>query len=183
MFISTVIGNIGADAQVKNKDGKDFVVFRVAHNEVWTDQAGTQHSNTIWVDCIMNGKPKVTEFLKAGTQVAVIGTTTLRTYSSEKQRAIVAGATIRVENVQLLGGQTDVVPRRLYDDDGAMHDVYKAYYTDVTSCKLQSQRGDRFNVNELGVITKEATTPEASASGDTTDQSQQNADESQPEIF
>lgn len=183
MFFSTVIGNIGADAQVHNKDGRDFITFRVAHNEVWTDQAGTQHSNTIWVDCIMNGKPKVTEFLKAGTQVAVIGTTTLRTYSSEKQRAIVAGATIRVESVQLLGGQTDDVPRRLYDDNGAMHDVHKAYYSDVKRCKLQSQRGDRFNVDAKGWITKEATTPEASASGDTTDQSQQNADGSQPQIF
>lgn len=183
MFISTVIGNIGADAQVKNKDGKEFVVFRVAHNEVWTDQAGTQHSTTIWVDCIMNGKPKVTEFLKAGTQVAVIGTTTLRTYSSEKQRAIVAGATIRVESVQLLGGQTDDVPRRLYDDNGAMHDVHKAYYSDVKACRLQSQRGDRFNVDANGWITKEAPAPDAAAQAPATDQSQQNADGSQPQIF
>ena len=152
MFISTVIGNIGADAQVKNKDGKDFVVFRVAHNEVWTDQAGAQHSTTIWVDCIMNGKPKVTEFLKAGTQVAVIGTTTLRTYSSEKQRAIVAGATIRVDSVQLLGGNTDDVPRRLYDEHGAQHDVRKWYLTDVKGCILISQRGNRFEVDKKGWV-------------------------------
>ena len=79
MFLSTVIGNVGADAQVQSKDGREFVTFRVAHNEVWNDQAGVQHSSTIWVDCIMNGHPKVTEFLKAGTQVAVVGTTTLRT--------------------------------------------------------------------------------------------------------
>lgn len=152
MFLSTVIGNIGADAQVKNKDGKEFVVFRVAHNEVWTDQAGQQHSTTIWVDCIMNGKPKVTEFLKAGTQVAVIGTTTLRTYSSEKQRAIVAGATIRVESVQLLGGNTDDVPRRLYDEHGAQHDVRKWYLTDVKGCILMSQRGNRFEVDKKGWV-------------------------------
>mgnify|MGYP002508467156 FL=1 len=183
MFISTVIGNIGADAQVKNKDGKEFIVFRVAHNEVWTDQAGTQHSTTIWVDCIMNGKPKVTEFLKAGTQVAVIGSTTLRTYSSEKQRAIVAGATIRVDSVQLLGGQTDDVPRRLYDDNGAMHDVHKAYYSDVKGCKLQSQRGDRFNVDANGWITKEAPAPDAAAQAPATDQSQQNADGSPSQIY
>lgn len=183
MFLSTVIGNIGADAQVHNKDGRDFITFRVAHNEVWTDQAGTQHSTTIWVDCIMNGKPKVTEFLKAGTQVAVVGTTTLRTYSSEKQRAIVAGATIRVDSVQLLGGQTDDVPRRLYDDHGAMHDVHKAYYSDVKACKLQSQRGDRFNVDANGWITKETPAPADSVSGANTDQSQQNADGSPSQIF
>lgn len=152
MFLSTVIGNIGADAQVKNKDGRDFVTFRVAHNEVWTDQAGQQHSTTIWVDCIMNGHPKVTEFLKTGTQVAVIGTTTLRTYSSETQRAIVASATIRVESVQLLGGNTDDVPRRLYDEHGAQHDVRKWYLTDVKGCILMSQRGNRFEVDKKGWV-------------------------------
>ena len=84
----------------------------------------------------------------------MVGTTTLRTYSSEKQRAIVAGASIRVESVQLLGGATDDVPRRLYDDKGGMHDVRKAYYSDVKGCQLQSQRGDRFNVDANGWITK-----------------------------
>ena len=155
MFISTVIGNVGADAQVNNKDGREFITFRVAHNDVWTDQSGQQHSTTIWVDCIMNGHPKVTEYLKAGTMVCVIGTTTLRTYSSEKQRAIVAGAQIRVDSIQLLGGSTDDVPRRLFDDHGAMHEVHKAFYSDVKGCVLQSQRGDRFVVDEDGWIVKE----------------------------
>lgn len=165
MFISTVIGNVGADAQVNNKDGREFITFRVAHNDVWTDQSGQQHSTTIWVDCIMNGHPKVTEYLKAGTMVSVIGTTTLRTYSSEKQRAIVAGAQIRVDSIQLLGGSTDDVPRRLFDDHGAMHDVHKAFYSDVKGCVLQSQRGDRFVVDENGWITKQAPSAEPAAPG------------------
>lgn len=183
MFLSTIIGNVGADAQVQKKDGREFVTFRVAHNEVWNDQAGVQHSSTIWVDCIMNGHPKVTEFLKAGTQVAVVGTTTLRTYSSEKQRAIVAGASIRVESVQLLGGATDVVPRRLYDDKGGMHEVFKLYFTDVKRCQLQSQRGDRFDVNEKGLITKVPDAPADGAAAANVDQSQQNADGSPSQIF
>lgn len=183
MFISTVIGNVGADAQVNQKDGREFVTFRVAHNEVWTDQAGTQHSTTTWVDCIMNGHPRVTEFLKAGTQVAVIGATTLRTYSSEKQRAIVAGAQIRVDSVQLLGGSSDEVPRRLYDDHGAMHDVHKAFYSDVKGCVLQSQRGDRFNVDANGWITKQAPAPETSAAGSQAPQSSENADGSPAQIY
>lgn len=165
MFISTVIGNVGADAQVNNKDGREFITFRVAHNDVWTDQSGQQHSTTIWVDCIMNGHPKVTEYLKAGTMVSVIGSTTLRTYSSEKQRAIVAGAQLRVDSVQLLGGSSDDVPRRLFDDHGAMHDVHKAFYSDVKGCVLQSQRGDRFVVDENGWITKQAPSAEPAAPG------------------
>lgn len=183
MFLSTVVGNLGADAQVQSKDDREFVTFRVAHNEVWNDQAGVQHSNTIWVDCIMNGHPKVTEFLKAGTQVAVVGTTSLRTYSSEKQRAIVAGASIRVESLQLLGGATDDVPRHLYDDKGEMHDVRKAYYSDVKKCQLLSQRGDRFNVDKDGWITKVQDETANGAAAASVDKSQQNADGSPSKIF
>lgn len=152
MLQSTVIGNVGADAQVNNKDGREFVTFRVAHNDSWTDAAGQQHSNVIWVDCIMNGHPKVAEFIKAGTQVVCIGRTSLRVYSSQKDRCMKAGLTINVESIQLLGGVTDEVPRRLYDQNGVQHDVRKWYLTDVKSCVLLSQRGDRFEVDKKGWV-------------------------------
>ena len=152
MLQTTVIGNVGADAQVNNKDGREFVTFRVAHNNSWTDQAGQQHSNTIWVDCIMNGKPKVADFIKAGTQVVCIGRTSLRVYSSEKDRCMKAGIRIDVDSVQLLGGASDEVPRKLYDQNGVQHDVRKWYLTDVKSCVLLSQRGDRFEVDKKGWV-------------------------------
>lgn len=152
MLQATVIGNIGADAQVNSKDGREFVTFRVAHNEQWTGQDGVQHTQVIWVDCILNGHPKVTEFLKAGTQVVCTGRVNLRVYSSQKDRCMKAGMTISVENVQLLGGSSDEVPRRLYDDHGAQHDVRKWYLTDVKSTTLMSQRGDQFKVDEHGWV-------------------------------
>ena len=152
MLQSIVIGNVGADAQVKNKDGREYTTFRVAHNEQWTGQDGVQHSTTIWVDCIMNGHPKVTEFLKAGTLVVCIGRATLRVYSSEKDRCMKAGMTINVESVQLLGGSSDEVPRRLYDEHGVQHDTKKYYLTDVKGTTLMSQRGERFNVDANGWV-------------------------------
>lgn len=154
MLQAIVIGNVGADAQVQNKDGREFVTFRVAHNDEWTDQSGTKHSNTIWVDCIMNGHPKVAEFIKAGTQVVCQGNLSLRVYSSPKDRCMKAGATINVSNVQLLGGSVDEVPRKLYDRSGVQHDVHKAYYTDVSKCLLTSSRGELYDVNKGGFISK-----------------------------
>ena len=168
MLQTTVIGNVGADAQFQSKDGREFVNFRVAHNEVWTDQAGQQHSSTIWVDCIMNGKPKVAEFIKAGTQVFISGRTSVRVYSSEKDRCMKAGITINVDTVQLLGGISDEVPRRLYDQNGSQHDVKKWYLTDVKSTTLRNVKGNEFNVDANGWVSpKKVETPETNADGST----------------
>lgn len=183
MLQTTVIGNVGADAQVNKKDGREFVTFRVAHNDSWTDQAGQQHSNTIWVDCIMNGHPKVADFIKAGTQVVCIGRTSLRVYSSQKDRCMKAGMTINVESVQLLGGITDDVPRRLYDNNGVQHDVYKLYITDVKSTTLMNARGEQFEVNKKGFVLPVKPDSDAAAAGTSQDQSETNADGSPVQVY
>lgn len=152
MLQTTIVGYIGADCEFKSHDGKDFVTFRVSHNDSWTDAAGQQHTNSVWVDCIMNGRPKVADFLKKGTQVICQGTTSLRVYSSQKDRCMKAGMTINVSRIELLGGKTDAVPSRLYDANGVQHDVTKYFYTDVRSCQLMSQNGAQFTVDDKGFV-------------------------------
>lgn len=153
MLQTIVIGAVGADAQLQEKDGHKFTTFRVAHNDTWTDDAGQQHSNVIWVDCTMNDHPKVAQYIKRGTQVAVIGNTSLRVYSSEKERRMVAGMRIQVRNIELIGGKTDPVPSRLYDNAGVQHNVNKFYNTDVKNTTLLSQRGEQFKVDDNGWVT------------------------------
>lgn len=152
MLIATLVGNVGADAQKKSADGRNFTTFRVAHNDDWTDQSGQRHSSTIWVDCVLNDHPKVADYIKQGTMVAVTGTIKTRIYSSEKERCMKAGIQINVRSIELLGGSSDEVPRRLYDTNGVQHDVKKAFYSDVKDCTLMSQRGGQYKVDANGWI-------------------------------
>lgn len=164
MLQFTVIGNLGADAQVKEDNGKKFVSFNVAHTDRWTDAEGVVHSSTSWVSCALNGDGgRLLEYLKKGKTVYVTGRGSTRVYSSEKERRMVAGVNISVDRLELIGGSADEVPRELYDSNGAMVRVYKVYCLDpmvredmkAKGCypvTLQSVRGMHFALDEHGFI-------------------------------
>ncbi len=51
-----IVGNLGADAEIKQYNGNKFVSFRVAHSEKWVDrQTGAITTQTTWVSCSLNG--------------------------------------------------------------------------------------------------------------------------------
>lgn len=152
MLQAIVCGYLGADAECKTDQGREFTTFRVAHTDRWVDANQQTHESTTWVDCIMSGHPNVAGYLKQGTLVYVSGHVKLRAYSSEKVRAFVAGMTISVVTVELLGGGSDAVPRRLYDKAGVMHDVKKYYYTDAPGELLTNGRGREFAVDDNGWV-------------------------------
>lgn len=128
MLQATVIGHLGSDAEVKNVNGREFVAFRIANTDRWTDEAGQTHEETQWVDCTINGKPAVLPYLKRGQQVYVSGSAKSRVYSSAKDRCMKAGLSIAVRSIELLGGKSDDVPRVLYNaNDGVQVDVVKYY--------------------------------------------------------
>lgn len=164
MFFGTVIGHLGADAEVKNTQGREFAVFRVADTNRWTDDAGMAHEETTWVDCIMNGRPKVLDFLKKGQQVYVSGTQTLRVYSSAKDRCMKAGVQINVRQIELLGKKSDDIPAFLYrQDNNAEVKVLRCF----NACDLQrgenteekvvlvDKSGNKFAVDRDGWVTPE----------------------------
>lgn len=130
MFKVELIGNLGADAEVKVSEGAKFVAFRVANTEKWTDAGGKEHSQTDWFDAILsNTESKVIPFLKAGVKVFIRGNATKRVYSSKKDRCMKAGITVHVQELELCGGAFDDVPRQLIDTEtGALVDVSKYYW-------------------------------------------------------
>lgn len=160
MLIDYAIGHIGGDAEVKSANGREFTTFRIANTERWKDEAGNVKESTEWVDCTVPGRPNVLPWLKRGQQVCVVGTSTLRVYSSKKDRCMKAGRTINVLRLELIGsGNTDAVPTRLYDENGAEHPVQKYYYTDVKACTLMSVRGEQFSIDENGWCSPVPTQP------------------------
>lgn len=155
MLQCTLIGNLGGNAEVKVADGREFVTFRVAHNESYTDANGNKVDRTQWIDCTMNcanGRPAVLPYLVAGTMICVIGSISTRVYSSEKDRCMKAGLTIHVQKLELLGGQSDAVPRRLYDKDGVQVDIQKFYFANTKNAVLMDVRGRTFQVDNKGWV-------------------------------
>lgn len=155
MLQCTMIGNLGANAEIKAADGREFLTFRIAHNDSFTKADGTKTESSMWVDCTMscaNGRPAVLPYLQKGTTVCVTGNVTLRVYSSEKDRCMKAGMTIHVKNLELIGGASDPVPRRLFTKDGVMLDVQKFYAAQTDEKELWDARGNRFTVENGGWV-------------------------------
>ena len=129
MLQTTIIGYIGSDAECKSYNGKEFTTFRVSHSDRWKDESGVSHDNTTWVDCVINGRPAVMQYLVKGALVYCSGTTQLRVYSSPKDKCMKAGITINVRSIELVGGKPDPVPAILYRADGGEQvDVRKLYH-------------------------------------------------------
>lgn len=76
----TVTGNLGADAEVlTDKNGGNYIRFRLANHEF-----GDAENETRWFDVTMFSVPRISQFLKKGTGVRVIGDYKDSVYQSEK---------------------------------------------------------------------------------------------------
>ena len=79
MFKVEAIGNLGADAEVRESNGSKFISFRIAHSEKYTTNNGDQRERTQWIDVIIsNAESKVLPFLRQGVKVYVRGHASLR---------------------------------------------------------------------------------------------------------
>lgn len=136
-----LIGNLGADAEIKESNGSKFVTMRVAHSQKYTKESGEVVESTTWVDVTLNNsESKIIPFLKAGVKVFVRGSGILRVYSSQKDRCMKAGLTIAAQEIELCGGSSDEVPRELADpNDGKLYRVSKYYQSDLDTSKWKEE--------------------------------------------
>ena len=157
-----LIGNLGADVEIKSANGAQFATFRVADTTKYTTNQGENKEITNWIDCTLNNvESKVLPYLKAGVKVFVRGNANLRVYSSKKDRCMKAGLQVSVTEVELCGGNNDAVPRQVIDPtDGSIHDTAKYYWTDVPTKGMKKEdvkplvdmRGNQFIMNNQGFV-------------------------------
>lgn len=133
MFKAEVIGNLGADAEIKSGEGYSFVSMRVANTEKWKDENGGEHTQTEWIDVVYSKTDSaLIPFLKSGMKIYVRGFVRQRVYSSAKDRKMKAGITINATEVELCGGGNDAVPRSLIiPETGDIVNVTKYYQANV----------------------------------------------------
>lgn len=151
MLKAELIGNLGADAEIKNGEGYSFVSMRVANTEKWQDEEGGEHSNTDWVDVVWNKTDSaLLKYLKGGTKIYVRGFIRQRVYSSAKDRKMKAGLTISATEIELCGGNSDLVPRQLIiPESGDIVDVAKYYQANVDT-KAWKKNDIGFLVDKAG---------------------------------
>ena len=183
MLKAELIGNLGADAEIKSGDGYSFVSMRVANTEKWTDDNGNSQTHTDWVDVVWNKTDsELVKFLKAGTKIYVRGFLRTRVYSSQKDRKMKAGITINVTDIELCGGNSDTVPRQLIiPETGDIVEVNKYYQAKVDTTKwkkndigfLVDKAGNQFQMVKDGWVCPLQPVEETQAEAEPTQEAQQ----------
>jgi single-strand DNA-binding protein len=113
MIKMQVIGNLGKDCVVNTVNGKNVINFTVAHTEKYKDSQGTNQEKTTWVDCAYwTDRTALSPYLTKGKQVFVEGNPEVRTFTRQDGTAG-ASLSLRVREVQLLGGKSDGGPLQM----------------------------------------------------------------------
>lgn len=157
-----LIGNLGADVEVKESNGSKFATFRIADTSRYKTQSGEDKEVTNWIDCSYNNvESKVLPYLKAGVKVFVRGNASLRVYSSKKDRCMKAGLQVSVQEIELCGGNNDTVPRQIIDpENGQIFDTAKYYWCNASTKGMKKDdlkllvdaRGNQYAMNNQGFV-------------------------------
>lgn len=110
MLNFNVIGNLGADAEVKNFNSGDYVSFRVAHN--FKDSEGKD--KTVWISCLMRGNGgNLLQYLIKGAAVFVTGRGSARCFSSQVTKQFEVGLDLHVDRLELLSSKPKITPEAI----------------------------------------------------------------------
>lgn len=104
MLKAEIIGNLGADAEVKVAGENEFTTFRMAHSDKRTDRvSGEVIKQTTWVNVTRQGNSQnLLPFLKKGIKVYVRGNLQMKTTQDPAGR-VYTGLYIHATEIELCG--------------------------------------------------------------------------------
>ena len=100
MIQANCLLNLGADAEVKTINDRQYIAFRGASTERRGDQ-----QETTWISVLASPNDNLLPYLRKGQQVFVSGRMTARIYQSQQSFGI--DITIFANTLQLCGGKRD----------------------------------------------------------------------------
>lgn len=184
MFKVEFIGNLGADAEIKESNGSKFVTMRIALTDKWTTESGEKRESTTWADVTMsNTESKVIPFLKSGVKIFVRGNGSLRVYSSPKEKKMKAGIQCSATEIELCGGVAELVPRQLIEPEtGTLIDTTKYYWSNADTKGMKANetkllidtKGNQYLMDKRGFVAPVPTQADSQAEK-TDDESQEDA--------
>ena len=114
-----IVGNLGKDCIVKEVNGKNVINFSVAHTERYKDGQGIQKERTTWVECAYwTDKTAVAQYLTKGKTIYAEGSPDAEAYMNKDNQAA-ATLRMRVQSVQLLGGNGGEAPQNTQSSGGS----------------------------------------------------------------
>ena len=150
----TVIGNLGADAETRREEGREFLSMSIADTTTKRREDGTTAETTEWISATYNGNhSELLPFLKKGQKIMAIGECATRLFSSKKDRCMKAGINLYIRELRLLGSNPDPIPSSLYDFNGQERPVTKYYWAGPTEeGRLYDRRGQAYDVTPEGWV-------------------------------
>lgn len=103
-----IIGNLGADAQIRYANGNKFVAMRVCHSQKIN---GVETST--WVSVAWSGVDVLLPYLKKGTKIFARGNLQVRVYRSQNGDWQ-AGLNMSAHEIELVGSRQDATTEQAH---------------------------------------------------------------------
>lgn len=103
----TLIGHVGADAELRAAGSSKKIEFRLATEERWKNQSGEVQKKTTWHRLVMWGDraEKLSTMVVKGSHVAITGRIDNRPYEKDGEKKYISE--IVVDNLEFLGSKPD----------------------------------------------------------------------------
>lgn len=118
-----IVGNLGADAELRSEAGQAYITMSVGVSRK-VRRGDVVEEQTDWVSASYNGShERLLPYLRKGTKVALYGDCSTRLYSSKIDRRMKAGLNMYVRDLELVQTSAPSFPKTVFDADGVAMEV------------------------------------------------------------